>query len=396
MTQAVDLDVIIVGGGLSGCLAAWLIKHRVPELRLRLIESDAWLGGNHTWSFFSTDLAAHERASIERLIVYRWSGYRVQFPRLARKLSAGYFSITSRHLHQIVSGDLGEAVVCGERVDEVGPGHVRLASGGALRAHCVIDARGPTDTPNLAIGYQKFLGLELQLDSPHGEVNPLIMDATVAQTDGYRFVYTLPLAVDRVLIEDTYYSDGIELELDALRKRTLSYATARGWKVRAVVREEQGVLPIVLAGDIEGHLSSYAAGAPRIGLAAALFHPTTGYSLPDAVRTAHRLAELAAIGPLDTARARTGIDALVRDVWRERAYFRLLNRMMFKAGLPHERYRILERFYGLDEGLIQRFYAGALTTADRCRILVGKPPVPILSAISCVSESAMLNRMKVR
>ena len=43
------------------------------------------------------------------------------------------------------------------------------------------------------------------------------MDATVPQRDGFRFVYTLPFAPDRVLIEDTYYSDGLDLDPAALR-----------------------------------------------------------------------------------------------------------------------------------------------------------------------------------
>jgi lycopene beta-cyclase len=69
---------------------------------------------------------------------------------------------------------------------------------------------------------------------------------------------------------------------------------------------------------------------------------------------------------------------------------------MFRAGAAHERYRLLERFYGFDQGLIQRFYAGRLTNADRLRIVIGKPPVPILSALSCVSEMRMLRQIKGR
>ena len=35
----------------------------------------------------------------------------------------------------------------------------------------------------------------------------VVMDATVPQEDGFRFVYALPLDPDRVLVEDTYFSD---------------------------------------------------------------------------------------------------------------------------------------------------------------------------------------------
>jgi len=51
---------------------------------------------------------------------------------------------------------------------------------------------------------------------------------------------------------------------------------------------------------------------------------------------------------------------------------------------------VLERFYGLSEGLIQRFYAGHLTIADKFRLLVGRPPVPIWAAIKCMRESSLV------
>jgi lycopene beta-cyclase len=246
----------------------------------------------------------------------------------------------------------------------------------------------------LALGFQKFLGLEVRLAAPHGETLPLIMDATVPQDDGYRFVYTLPLTCDRLLIEDTYYSNDASLSAEALRTRIGDYARGRGWAIAETVREEQGVLPIILAGDIEKHLALDAAGAPRIGLAAAFFHPTTGYSLPDAVRVAMRLAQQAAAeSTLTSVSVRAAFAAHSREIWQERSYFRLLNRIMFYAGRPQERYAILERFYRLNSGLVQRFYAGALTAADRLRIVAGRPPVPILSALACLSERRMLRSL---
>ena len=53
---------------------------------------------------------------------------------------------------------------------------------------------------------------------------------------------------------------------------------------------------------------------------------------------------------------------------------------------PADRYRVLQRFYGLREPLIQRFYAGRLRTADKVRLMVGKPPVPIRRAIGCLAD----------
>jgi lycopene beta-cyclase len=45
---------------------------------------------------------------------------------------------------------------------------------------------------------------------------------------------------------------------------------------------------------------------------------------------------------------------------------------------------VLQHFYRLPEEIVQRFYAGRTTMADRIRILSGKPPVPVGRAVlSC-------------
>ncbi|MFN9771358.1 MAG: hypothetical protein ACK54X_01840 [Burkholderiales bacterium] len=43
-------DLLRVGGGLGSGLVAWRLAQRRPELRMRRLERDAHLGGNHTWS----------------------------------------------------------------------------------------------------------------------------------------------------------------------------------------------------------------------------------------------------------------------------------------------------------------------------------------------------------
>ena len=64
------------------------------------------------------------------------------------------------------------------------------------------------------------------------------MDSTVEQRDGYRFAYCLPLAPDRVFVEDTYYSDTTDIDAAALGDRVHAYADARGWQVDKVARED--------------------------------------------------------------------------------------------------------------------------------------------------------------
>jgi lycopene beta-cyclase len=152
--------------------------------------------------------------------------------------------------------------------------------------------------------------------------------------------------------------------------------------VAEVLREEQGSLPIVLAGDFDAFWDDLA-GQPSSGLRAGLFHPTTGYSLPHAVRLAERIAGL------DDLRA-PQLFAAIRDEarreWQGQRFFRLLNRMLFLAGRPEGRWRVMQRFYRLPAPLIARFYAGRLRLGDKARLLSGKPPVPVAQALAAACK----------
>lgn len=381
MTEAARHDLIFVGGGLANTLAAYRLKAVRPDLRLLVLERGARLGGQHTWSFHGSDLSADELAWLRPFVVQSWPRQEVRFPEFSRILEVGYHSVTSQRLHEVAADALGGDVRLEAQVDRIAPDHVVLADGRRLDAACVIDGRGMTAEAPLALGYQKFIGQEVRLAEPHGARWPVIMDATVAQEDGYRFVYTLPFAEDRILIEDTYYSDTMDLDAERIRARIGAYAQARGWQIAEVCAEERGVLPIVLAGDIEAHWRG--ADMARTGLRALLFHQTTSYSLPDAVR----LADALAARPSFQAGA---VAAFTRSLsvrrWEAQRFYRLLNRMLYQAAAPAERYRVLQRFYRLPEPLIQRFYAGRLTMADQARLLVGKPPVPLGRALGCLSD----------
>jgi lycopene beta-cyclase len=61
--------------------------------------------------------------------------------------------------------------------------------------------------------------------------------------------------------------------------------------------------------------------------------------------------------------------------------------MLFLAADPAGRLRVFQRFYKLPRPLIERFYAGDLISADRFRLLVGRPPVPVGRAISAILSS---------
>lgn len=369
--------LIIAGGGLAGCLAALAFAQLRPEVPLLLIEEQADLGGNHVWSFFDSDVAAADRWLIDTLVERRWDGHCVAFPNRVRHLPNGYNSTTSDRLDRAVRQRLPPASIrTNTRIAAMSQDRVDLVDGERLDARGVIDARGASAVPGMRLAWQKFVGRRCRLRHPHGLAYPTIMDARVDQSEGYRFVYCLPFDFRNVMIEDTYYSLSPDLDCDSLRGRIEDYATSKGWEIEAVLSEEQGVLPIVLGGSVETLWAT--AGAARIGLAGGFFHPTTGYSLPDAVRVALLLASQRDLGG-------AALHALLRGraavLWRQRGFYRRLNRMLFHAAAPDMRYKVFEHFYRLDAGVIGRFYAAQMNMGDKMRIFAGAPPVPIGGAL---------------
>lgn len=385
------LDVAIVGGGLAGGLIALALKKARPDIRLKLFEAGPALGGAHTWSFHDTDLDGAGHALVAPLVSYRWARQQVEFPSHSRSLTSGYNSIASEKFHSVLMNALGACIELNRSAAMVSPEAVGFQDGGEAHAGAVIDCRGEKAGEHLVLGFQKFLGQTVRLKEPHGLESPIIMDATVTQLDGYRFVYVLPFDEHTMLIEDTRYADGPQLSDDDLRNEISNYADKKGWRIRETLREEKGVLPIALAGDIEAFwdaLSPDVAGAvPRAGMRAALFHPLTGYSLPDAVALALKIAR----APDLSAPA---LYALTKsysvEMWRRRGFYRLLSRMLFRAAEPQARYRVLERFYRLPQDLIERFYAGRSTAVDKLRVLAGKPPVPVFRAFQVLGETSVM------
>jgi len=369
-------DVLLVGGGLANLLIAWRLTERRPDVRFVIVEAGPEVGGDHTWSFHESDLDPACRSWVVPLATASWDGYDVRFATHRRTLPGRYLSVASAELRARVTARFGERVRVNAPVAQLTHAEAVLADGSTLAAGVVIDGRGWDPAAGLDVGYQTFLGRDVELEAPHGLDRPLIMDATIPQHGGYRFMYLLPWSPTSLLVEPTAYSDSPDVDEAGSRAAIEDYVAGRGWRIARVVREERGSLPIPLAGAYE-ELPA-AGGVATVGVRAGLFHAATGYSLPVAARVAELVAamDLSATAVLAPLLAR-----FARAHWVRQRYFRLLNRMLFRAAEPAARHRVLERFYRLPPGLVARFYAGRLTVLDKARILAGRPPVPIGRAV---------------
>lgn len=377
------LPVAIVGGGLAGALAAVRLAQRRPDLPLLLIEAGGAIGGNHTWSFFDSDVPAGARDLIAALNPVHWPRHSVRFQARARDFEAPYNAFRAEELDRLVRATLTpQQLRFGARVERLEAGAVVLSGGERIAARAVIDARGPQgDVPALELGWQKFVGIEFAARVPDPQ-RAMVMDATMPQLDGYRFVYVLPMAADRVLVEDTYYADGPELDVEVVSERVRALARERGI-AGPELRRESGVLPILIGGDPQAF---WPASDPvaRLGLAGGFFHATTGYSLRLALLLADELANLP--GPLGGPQLAAWSRGRFLQHWSDMGFFRMLNRMLFRAAAPADRHRIFAHFYRLSEDRIARFYAGEPTLGDKLRILSGKPPVAVVAAVKALMK----------
>ena len=379
-------DMVIAGGGLAGGLIALAMAQHRPDMTTRLIESGPVLGGNHRWSLFASDLSDHGRALLDPIHMTQWhGGNEVIFPGHRRRMATPYLSIGSADFAAALNRELPQGtIMTGRTITQIDAGGVTLDDGERVDAACVIDARGFVPGAHLSGGWQVFMGRHLRTAAPHGLERPVIMDASVQQLGGYRFVYVLPLGDSELFVEDTYYQDTPLLDRAELSARIDAYCHAQGWHGETL-GTETGVLPVITGGDPAAYLAANRTPGVVLAGARGLFtHPLTSYTLPFAIETA---LAIAADAELPGAQLAAKLEARSRAHWRATGFYRLLGSMLFGAALPHKRVAIFERFYRLSEPLIERFYAGRSTLADKARVLIGRPPVPVLRAIGALTSS---------
>ncbi|MEP3227211.1 MAG: lycopene beta-cyclase CrtY [Parasphingorhabdus sp.] len=378
-SQSNQFDLAIAGGGLAGGLIALAVNKLRPEWKIALIEAGENFGGNHIWSFFETDVEDANRWLLDPLISRKWDQYDVRFPQYNRCLNNAYYSIMSENLDRALQEKLPQsAVQLNQNIQSITDGIVHLENANEIAAKTILDVRGGGDFSALEFGWQKFCGQVLRLQSPHGLTNPIIMDATVDQIDGYRFVYCLPFSDTEIFVEDTYYSNSEAMDTRAVRDRIAEYAASQGWVTDNIMREECGKLPVLYGGDFEKFWDDNDGPDARAGARAALIQPITSYSLPMAVETAILIANLPELN-------QENLNQLLRNFatnhWKSGKFYRMLSAFMFKGADPALRYRTLQHTYAKDEELLARFYAGKSTKKDQLKLLTGKPPISIWRAL---------------
>ena len=376
-----NFDYIIVGGGLQSGLIVLALQHYQPHAKVLVVERCDRLGGNHTWSFHPKDVSTTTNDWLGPVIEYRWPSYQVRLNRFEKEIGLSYASISSEYfaaavMRSIESGECG-FVRTHTEVTDLTSNEITTTKGERYSGRIVLDCRGPSPSntlPYSQCGYQKFWGLEIALKSDWPFAGPVVMDDHVDQSDGFRFIYSLPLEPRRVLVEDTRFANGPGIDRDECLTQIRMYLADIGVEDWSILREEHGILPMpmsseLLPGECLRPSSETKADAIRGGYAGGWFHAATGYSFPLAVAFAEAIAR-------STPESAALEIARLADMHRTRSQFgRFLNRLLFRLVKPSTRYQIFRRFYKvLSTDSIARFYSHQFTWRDAFRIVVGWPP----------------------
>lgn len=368
--SAFQYDYLLVGGGLQSGLMALAIHHYKPQSRLAIIERDSQLAGNHTWSFHRSDVPSECEAWAIPLIESQWPHYEIFVGGSRRVVQIPYATCSSKHFAATVSTRLRDGAcetLTDTNVIEVSRNCVRLSDGTEFRGAVVFDNRGPVaNTQEFSGGgFQKFWGFEVELSADWPCPHPIVMDDRIDQSDGFRFVYSLPMTPRRVLVEDTRFSNSPSIQRGECLQQVSSYLAARNCSDWKIVREEHGVLPMPTGGLLPGSSLPELAGGYRGGW----FHAATGYSFPLAIQVAQ------AVATTPPSQLKATLERLSQQHAGRARFARFLNRLLFDLVSPRTRYQIFRRFYRvLDEPAIARFYGHRFTQSDAFRIVFGVPP----------------------
>lgn len=362
-------DYVIVGGGLQAGLLALAFNYHQPSAKVLLIEKCKRLFGNHTWSFHATDVPAAARGWLASVSAKKWRGYSVKFPGFQKRINLGYETFSSAALDKAINAlaKLGNLeIITGKTVRELTANSIETDCGLSFEAKVVLDCRGAEKISDQQVGFQKFYGMEVELVGRYWpDPLPTIMDATVPQTDGFRFFYVLPLTRRRVLIEDTFFSNTPLHSHQSSATDIEKYLFDRNLQKWTIRREESGCLPMPYGASLKPTGEFPLRGGFRGGW----FHAATGYSFPLASRFADSVASVSA------SETSTVIASLAKQNHFQATFSRFLNRLLFQLVTPEKRFLIFQRFYqSLGEQTIRRFYSHEFTKFDAARLLIGSPP----------------------
>jgi lycopene beta-cyclase len=283
-----DIDLLIVGGGCAGLSLAMHLAHfkqRAP--RTLILEQRPRYENDRTWCFWGNEktpfaaLSAHQWCAVS--VAKADQVVRVDCADAAYQMLASeqFYSAAERALSKEHRIELQmDSPLLSEPQWNDGRWHFQTSKG-AFSAAMVVDTRPAAPVSNdAALMWQSFYGQEIDCSQPVFELGCAeLMSFSSASPDRVAFTYVLPISSTRALVEFTVFA----VKPQSAQALSADLAAAIEQRVKgavfAVLRSEQGVLPMGLTPTLTAlgghdHASTYV----RVGLFAGAARPATGYA----------------------------------------------------------------------------------------------------------------------
>ncbi|MFM8959374.1 MAG: lycopene cyclase family protein, partial [Bacteroidota bacterium] len=314
--MAGDVDFLFVGRGASAALTARALEQAglLAGRRVLFVDPDPKSRNDKTFCFWAEDTEPVV-ADLGDLIGHSWDKARGGREHLVSIAPLRYHQINSLDLYE----DLSQRIAANgwelraEAVESVGAddqGAYAVCGSEKVRARWILDSRPPqrdaasghaapgdSAQPDLA---QSFYGWVVETDFPwQSDAGVTLMDLEVPQDGATQFVYILPYAENRVLVELTRFGTAI-LEADLAEQRLRDYlktALPDQAKYR-IIHREQGIIPMAEhRSERRSALSERSNerhpmhGILSIGTRNNALKPSTGYAFKTMHQQARELAQ---------------------------------------------------------------------------------------------------------
>lgn len=360
-----DVDIAILGGGCAGLSLA--VRLAAAGRDLCVIEPRTHYSDDRAWSFWRTSpdpFVDCVRAS--------WAHWDVTGP--GGTVQRGSARLRYQSVAAAPFYERAQSVIDDNRTARLSLGTSatsvrRLAQGwqietdaGTFHANHVIDTRPPKRVPTYG---QFFLGWEIRTERAVFDPDRVhLMQFRTARSRGVDFVYTLPFARDRALVEVTSFapvSPGADVFLAWLKDEITALDPGRF----EILRQESGALPMQV-----GFRDQHAPGIIGMGLSGGAARPSTGYAFSriqaQADQVFHGLQSGVAAQPMRDSLASRFMDGVFLQVVQS---------------IPDQGPALFERlFRNAAPDRLERFLSGSTRAGDRFSVMASLPPMPFLRA----------------
>lgn len=274
--------------GLS--LAFYLSESSLREKKVLIIDRDAKVDNDHTWSFWEK-----EKSAFEEIVFRKWQSIWFHGPGdFSENLNLGeyeYKTIRAIDFYEFVKAKINanpNFSFLQADISEVENETVKTEKGEFLAKNLIFDSFTGKKYDNAKYQnlWQHFLGWTVETEKQvFDETSPTLFDFRVEQENECRFIYILPFSKNKALVEFTIFSDNIleEKEYESnLRSYFSEVLSLQNFKILEI---EKGLIPM----SDEPHEETPFPKIIRIGTSGGYVKASTGYSFK---RTQRRLQNL--------------------------------------------------------------------------------------------------------